>query len=597
MKETSPSLQKFIDSHVCRPAPARPNTTLLFEVVDTTQLPIANNPSPLQAAAWGQLLDKYPGPLPQTLTGIIQFGALVGHAGPDRYIVSKNLKSARDAPDIITQKIRDDLALGRMMETTSRGERFISSPLGLVPKHNGKWRVIHHLSFPPRTSVNDAIDEDSAYLAYVKFEAILQMVLDAGKDCIMIKRDMRDAFRMIPIAPQNYWLFGLQWEGKYYNERVLPFGLRTAPFLFNLFAEAWEWILRSWTDCKFIEHFLDDTMAAFPIHLGHQLQQFKADYSLLCKLLGILCNDDKDDEGTLVQLLGRLVDSHTFTVSIPQDKVDRIVADTTVAIQRGQMTLLEAQKLAGRFAFSASAVQLGFVFCRRMWSFVASFKKEWRPSLRRRIPAPVMEDLLWWRDVYPVSNGIRMFDDAARDIIHLFADASVLGMGAFYLANVQSPSCDWKQHAASIQGSHAFAARLPAWDQEKPFDINVFEITALLEAFIRWSEGWRGKTVMLHTDSSTAQLGLLKQTLKLPDHNEPLRQLLLHAARLDIMIVPLHIAGEENELADALSRNKQDVIANWCPHWQISLHSLHPPPHGERPFPSLAEPNMSSSTR
>lgn len=381
MNKTFPSLQQFLDSHLCCPAPARPNTALFFKVVDTTRLPIANNPSPLQAAAWEKLLDKYPGPLPRTLTDIIQFGALVGYSGPDRYIVSKNLKSAQDAPDIITQKIEDDLALGRIMETTSRGVRFISSPLGLVPKHNGKWRVIHHLSFPPKTSVNDAINEDSAYLAYVKFEAILQMVLNAGKDCIIIKRDMRDAFRMIPIAPQDYWLFGLQWEGKYYNEKVLPFGLRTAPFLFNLFAEAWEWILRSWTTCKFTGHFLDDTMAAFPKHLCHQLQQFKDDYTLLCKLLGLLCNDDKDDEGTLVQLLGRLVNSNTLMVSIPQDKVDRIIADTTVAIQRGQMTLLEAQQLAGRFAFSASAVQLGFVFCRRMWSFAASFKKEWRPLL------------------------------------------------------------------------------------------------------------------------------------------------------------------------------------------------------------------------
>lgn len=368
---------------------------------------------------------------------MIQYGVLVGHTGPDRFIISKNLKSSCLAPGAIAQKIHDDLALGRIALTTP-GHRFISSPLGLVPKPNGKWRVIHHLSFPPKTSVNDAIDEEGAYLAYVKFEAILQMVISAGRDCIIVKRDMRDAFRMIPIAPQDHWLFGFQWEDKFYTEKVLPFGLRTAPFLFNLLAEGWEWILRSWTTCKYIEHFLDDTMAAFPKHLRQQLAQFKADYILLCKLLGLLRNDDKDAEGTLVQLLGRLVNSHTFIVSIPQDKVDKIIADTTAAIDRGQMTLLEAQQLAGRFAFSASAVQLGFVFCRRMWSFVASFKKEWHHSLRRRIPGPVLEDLHWWKDVFPINNGIRMFDDSARTLVHLFADASVLGMGAFYLEGVQT---------------------------------------------------------------------------------------------------------------------------------------------------------------
>jgi hypothetical protein len=80
--------------------------------------------------------------------------------------------------------------------------------------------------------------------------------------------------------------------------------------------------------------------------------------------------------------------------------------------------------------------------------------------------------------------------------------------------------------------------------------------------------------VFIHTDSSTAQLGLLKQTLRTPEQNEPLRQLLLLAAQRDTKIEAIHIPGEENGLADALSRNRQDYIANWCPHWQKSYHSL-----------------------
>jgi hypothetical protein len=115
---------------------------------------------------------------------------------------------------------------------------------------------------------------------------------------------------------------------------------------------------------------------------------------------------------------------------------------------------------------------------------------------------------------------------------------------------------------------------LPNRDPHVPFDINIFEIAALLHAFEVWSQQWRGKLFVIHADSSTTQLGLIKLTLKAERQNEPLRKLLLLAAQRDIKIEPQHLPGEENGLADALSRNLQDYIANWCPHWQISYHSL-----------------------
>src|SRR6202161_4607151 len=37
----------------------------------------------------------------------------------------------------------------------------------------------------------------------------------------------------------------------------------------------------------------------------------------------------------------------------------------------------------GLLSFCASAVQLGFVFCRRIWSFVASFRSEWNKEFKR----------------------------------------------------------------------------------------------------------------------------------------------------------------------------------------------------------------------
>ena len=201
----------------------------------------------MRRQAWSALLSKYPGTLPQVLDDILRYGALTGYTGPKKYYISKNLKSAELQPSEISKKIVDDLALRRIKEVFPKEPGpFISSPLVLVPKPNNKWRVIHHLSYPAEESVNDFIDKDAAYLRYTTMEEVLQLVLRAGRGCTMVKRDMKDASRLIPIAIRDQWMMGFCWEGRYFVETVFPFGLRTAPKIFNLFAEAWEWILRSY---------------------------------------------------------------------------------------------------------------------------------------------------------------------------------------------------------------------------------------------------------------------------------------------------------------------------------------------------------------
>ena len=44
-------------------------------------------------------------------------------------------------------------------------------------------------------------------------------------------------------------------EGKFYVDHCLPFGLRSAPFLFNKFAQALEWILHNNCSVSKILHY------------------------------------------------------------------------------------------------------------------------------------------------------------------------------------------------------------------------------------------------------------------------------------------------------------------------------------------------------
>ena len=52
----------------------------------------------------------------------------------------------------------------------------------------------------------------------------------------MAKFDVEAAYRNIPVHPSDRVLLGIKWRGKYYVDLAVPFGLRSAPYLFSLVA-------------------------------------------------------------------------------------------------------------------------------------------------------------------------------------------------------------------------------------------------------------------------------------------------------------------------------------------------------------------------
>ncbi len=115
---------------------------------------------------------------------IIRFGVEIGYKDPmDTFILSENLASALEDTEIIDNKLRDDLALQQVVEIKAPAPPFISSPLGLVPKHDGDWRKIHHLSHLRGHSVNDQIPDGKGEMRYTQFQDVLRMVTRAGRNC------------------------------------------------------------------------------------------------------------------------------------------------------------------------------------------------------------------------------------------------------------------------------------------------------------------------------------------------------------------------------------------------------------------------------
>ena len=73
---------------------------------------------------------------------------------------------------------------------------------------------------------------------------VAQAVLELGPGAQLAKIDIKSAYRVIPVHPDDWPLLGMVWEYHVYIDVALPFGLRSAPKLFNTVADALEWIAK-----------------------------------------------------------------------------------------------------------------------------------------------------------------------------------------------------------------------------------------------------------------------------------------------------------------------------------------------------------------
>ena len=83
-----------------------------------------------------------------------------------------------------------------------------------VPKHDGGWQVIYHLLAPAPHSINDYIDPNS--LTYCTKDDAFSIINKLDPNALFSKIDLKDAFRLIPVCPEDWNLLGIQWRQHFY---------------------------------------------------------------------------------------------------------------------------------------------------------------------------------------------------------------------------------------------------------------------------------------------------------------------------------------------------------------------------------------------
>ena len=175
---------------------------------------------------------------------------------------SQNMPTAFLQPSVIDQYLLTELEKGRVAGPFSISPlaNLHISHFGIIPKkyQPGKWRLILDLSSPQGHSVNDGIPKDPFSVQYMKVDNIIDGIMTHGQGTLLAKFDVESAYRIIPVHSRDRYLLGMKWRGEYFIDLALPFGLRSAPFIFSSFADLLEWILKHNYEAQFLLHYLDD---------------------------------------------------------------------------------------------------------------------------------------------------------------------------------------------------------------------------------------------------------------------------------------------------------------------------------------------------
>lgn len=466
---------------------------------------------------------------------IMRRGARIGFSGPEAARAAKNLTSALDNPEFMDESVASLLRNHQVHGPFSAPPlpAFRTSPLGSVTRKRNpdKRRLINHLSWPKGASVNDGIPDSEAYIAYEMFERAVNDLKLSGPGSLMAKLDLKDAFRHIPISPEDWHHMGFSWRRQLYYCVVLTFGLRSAPYIFNLFAEALHWIIQRHVPSR-LRHYLDDFLLIFPPDHDPVDARRAVEWVMgLGRALGLCFQDAKTVwPSTCIDFLGLELDSVAMEARLPPDKLQYLRELLQIWARKHSATLRETQELVGFLQFCSQVIPRSRTYIRRLIDFSMNFTSSFQVL---RIPAGAHADIRWWSIFCSVWNGVRILSTASAPL-QVYTDASgTKGLGGLF-------------------GKSWFSSRIPR--RFRGDDIQFKETYAVLQAILRWGDLWDGAHVNFNVDNQAVVVWLNSGSGKSPRSMNILRMISMLSAFLNFSFSSSWISTVDNAIADAASR-------------------------------------------
>ena len=319
-------------------------------------------------------------------------------------------------------------------------------------------------------------------LEHFKMEGLHTVKALLRKNDWMAKIDLKDAFFMVPIAPQfhNLLLFRVGLET--YQFKCLPFRLCTAPRVFTKTLKPMVEILRS-TGIRLVIY-IDDMllMASSSKLLTEQVHSTL----FLLENAGFIINNNKKsllDPTQEIEFLGMIINSVKMDISLPGEKIKNIRQEAQKLLNHLRPSAHLLFQLIGKLNATTPALQMAPLFCRSLQRCL----KQALETNSQNYQSPVqlspqaLEDLQWWVLHLSMWNGRSLITQQAS--LTITSDASLQGWGA---------TCN------------GIRTRGPWSPQEQTLHINCLELLAATLAVQTFAKEKSGITILLKIDNTFA---------------------------------------------------------------------------------------------
>ncbi|KAM4704927.1 uncharacterized protein WCC33_009743 [Rhinophrynus dorsalis] len=401
--------------------------------------------------------------------------------------------------------------------------------------------MIHHLSYPKGSSVNDDIDKEESRVHYASFDRALALVRAAGTGCWLAKSDIQSAFRLLPVHPDCYHLLGCCLRGYFFFDKCLPMGCAISCYYFEVFSSFLEWVVRSEAGLHSMLHYLDDFLFVGPADKEDCVVLLDT-FRRMAQFFGIPVAEEKT-EGPVKRLafLGIEIDSEKMIFRLPDEKlcVLKLLVDRAKAAKK--LSLKQMQQLLGHLVFACKVMPMGRAFCRRLSLAMRGIRASHHFI---RITASLREDLGVWQKFLVDYNGHTCWQESEVNSqeLAMFTDASgSVGFGAFFRGAWCAQSWPDCVRQSPLVRNLAF--------------LELFPIVVAVEI---WGEKLRNKKVLFWSDNMAVVHVINRSTSKSYPVLALLRHLVLLCLRHNISFRARHVPGMDNAIADSLSRLQLD---------------------------------------
>jgi hypothetical protein len=448
----------------------------------------------------------------------------------------------------VKEEILKMIEKGALEEVRNPNSPGFYSRVFVVPKKDGKLRPVIDLKI-----LNKFLRKKP-----FKMETPQSIRRSLQKGMWTVSLDLKDAYFQVPIHPRSRKFLRICLEGKVYQFRALPFGVKTAPWIFtkifkqlsimlvrrgvmsNLYLD--DWLVRSLQKEEIFR--VRDTTLSLAVRLGCVINWEKSDLIPTQRFV----------------FVGMYWDLVEGVVMPAEEKLERLQRKSSHFLDSKEVTARRFQKLIGLLNSLAPFVPWGRIH-QRMIQF--NLHLCWTQSKDPQSKVlPVWEETLtevrWWLDPRNLFAGVPLHPE--EPTLVFFTDASTEGWGA---------------HVGERK-KYGFWS-----NQEKKDHINVLEMRAVLKA-LEWLDPPQGSTLLVKTDNTTVVAYINREggTRSFNTMLETFSLFGLLQSR-NLKLRARYLPGVRNVLADALSRKDQICPSEWSLHPQVvkQIFTLWGTPH------------------